>query len=370
MKIAFVSGLGRVWGSYSPECLDRDTGTTVGGGEAALLNLAFGLAENHGHAVTVFYPGEATRYRGVDFQPLPLSTVAVATGDWDCVVSWSDHKLLGYARPGVLRVFSQQLNDVPSDPYFWRDMDGFISPAQTHMDFLFAPIPPEWRAHVKTAVIPNGVNLDLFKDPVSFNLRKRMVGYWSSPDRGLHHLLRIWPKVRRHVPDAELHIFYHLQRYIDSIAGMEKYPEFYWRARSVKGAFGRLKPSDGVVVHGPVNRWQLAKWQKRTKVMAYPLDTLQFTEGFSIACLEAYAAGCRVIAHPADAVEEVHGEAVEWVRGNIYASEYLPRFTEAVVRALLSNENPLAVAGHAKSKAFQWSHAATKLNTFLEGLRA
>ena len=32
--------------------------------------------------------------------------------------------------------------------------------------------------------------------------------YTSSYDRGLEHLLKMWPDVKKSVPDAELHIFY------------------------------------------------------------------------------------------------------------------------------------------------------------------
>ena len=32
--------------------------------------------------------------------------------------------------------------------------------------------------------------------------------YGSSYDRGLEHLLRMWPDIRKEVPDAQLRIFY------------------------------------------------------------------------------------------------------------------------------------------------------------------
>jgi len=37
---------------------------------------------------------------------------------------------------------------------------------------------------------------------------KHWVIYTSSYDRGLEHLLKMWPDVKKAVPDAELHIFY------------------------------------------------------------------------------------------------------------------------------------------------------------------
>lgn len=32
--------------------------------------------------------------------------------------------------------------------------------------------------------------------------------YCSSYDRGLEHLLKMWPEVKKQVPEAELHVFY------------------------------------------------------------------------------------------------------------------------------------------------------------------
>jgi glycosyltransferase involved in cell wall biosynthesis/intein/homing endonuclease/SAM-dependent methyltransferase len=58
----------------------------------------------------------------------------------------------------------------------------------------------------KVIVTQNGLDLSRFDVEVDRNPHKMI--YSSSPDRALPVLLKVWPRIRKLVPDAELHIFY------------------------------------------------------------------------------------------------------------------------------------------------------------------
>lgn len=92
---------------------------------------------------------------------------------------------------------------------------------------------------------------------------KHWVIYTSSYDRGLEHLLKIWPDVKKEVKDAELHIFYGWELfervYRDNPASMA------WMER-----MNKMMEADGVVHHGRVSQTEMEKWIKKCGVWAYP----------------------------------------------------------------------------------------------------
>ena len=360
MRICVVSGLGRVWSDYHPSVLDHDGPTTVGGGEAALLRTSFGLAAR-GHQVTAFVPlsGKPCTYRSARFQHLRDAYPALTSGEFDAVISWSDPTAIRIAPEATRRVYAQQLNDMPPDGAFWEAVDTIVPASATHGRFL-----QQWQpAGCDVAWVPlyGGVVPELYKDAVPFASRKPVVSWWSSPDRGLHHLLIMWPWIRKAVPKAELRIAYHMQRFIEDARELYSFGEAPWRARLLDAALQAARKVGGVKVLGPISRRALSQHQGETKVWAMPFDGIVPTEGLQVSCAEAIAAGCYCISRPDDALREVYDGCVEWVESPLCDDAWRQRFARAVVQALLQMVNPHAQAQAQFAAAFTWEVAALQL---------
>jgi len=193
--------------------------------------------------------------------------------------------------------------------------------------------------------------------------RKHVVSYWSSPDRGLHHLLLIWPNIVKRVPDAELRIFYHPDRFRRDVRGAWHIDEVCWRGQLLDQLMLKKLPS--VKILGVQSRLALARHQAETKVWTYPCDPVSYTEGFGIAAGEAIAAGCYAVARPADALEEAYGEAIEWVRAPVCDADFRARFADAIVKGLLADDVPYKEARLEVLAQHTWANASENLENAL-----
>lgn len=167
---------------------------------------------------------------------------------------------------------------------------------------------------------------------------KRVI-YTSSYDRGLEHLLAIWPKVRESVSDAELHVFY----------GFELFDRFYkdnpasmmWKAKILEG-FNQ----PGVTDHGRVPQEQLVKEYEKSGVWAYPTH---FGEINCISSIKAQAYGCEPVVINYAALQETvqFGRKID---GDIYDEETKILYTAALIDAL---EHPMPK--EKREKMMKWA---------------
>lgn len=367
MKVLVCSGLGQVWGEYTPDILfqTRDDKRTVGGGEAAFLETSFGLAAL-GHTVTVFYPGKAAEYLGVMFRPLGEAYEALSSEDFDAVISWSDPQAIRVAPKRMRRIYAQQLNDMPEDVPFWRNLDALVPASAIHGRFLMSIAPKG--AEVTVIPLYGGVRKERYANALPWSERKPIVSYWSSPDRGLHNLLLMWPEIRAAVPGSILRIFYHLDRFIDgtkTVLHRSSFSDLPWRARIME-KLTRPCPPD-IEIYGAIGRVALAKHQGETKIWAFPFDPVYFTEGLCASAGEAIAAGCWPIARPADALPEVYGNAIQWIHGGVVDSAHRERFANAIIHALRfsGKEHPYTKRGQEFIESFTWMNASLRLQSAL-----
>lgn len=151
--------------------------------------------------------------------------------------------------------------------------------------------------------------------------------YTSSYDRGLQHLLEMWPDIKKAVPEAELHVFYGWQLfdkfYADNPASM------MWKAKMVE-----MMRADGVTDHGRVSQPELVKELKKSGIWAYPTH---FGEINCISGLKAQAFGCEPVVVNYAALQETvqFGRKVE---GDIYDQETKDKFKSELIDAL---RNPM-----------------------------
>jgi len=304
MKIFVASGYG-YWGNFNPSDL-REGDHQIGGGETAMVSISRELAAL-GHDVTVFYDvGYFGMYDGVHYLPSNLYTPLVCQMEHDVLVSWDNPQAFRFADRAKLRVLAFQLNHTEVGALDYS-IDMYFHPSKWHAE-RYHELYPEMDERKSRPRITNGI------DPTRYNpatpperIPHRTI-YSSSPDRGLHHLLRIWPKVRMAVSDAELHVYYEIDKWLKMVDVMAP-PEIVERARIVREFRANDPEAQGVLFHGGIGQAQLATEQMKSAVMAYPCDPTQPTEGFSMTCLEAVTAGCSLVTTDADALQELWADA-------------------------------------------------------------
>jgi glycosyltransferase involved in cell wall biosynthesis len=256
-----------------------------------------------GHEVIAFYNvAYPAKYDGVDYLPMSSFVPLVTTLEHDALISWDNSDAFRFADRARMRVLAFQLNNAMVG-VFDHAVDLYMHPSEWHVD-RFCAMYPEMSRKKCRARITNGI--DPLRYVAEVPREPHRVIYSSSPDRGLHHLLRIWPQVLEKVPDAELNVFYEITNWLKMVelGGTAEVKE---RARLVEQA--RQNGLTRVTFHGGIGQRQLAIEQLKSAVMVYPCDPVQPTEGFSMTCLEAVTAGCSLITSNADALKELWADA-------------------------------------------------------------
>lgn len=168
---------------------------------------------------------------------------------------------------------------------------------------------------------------------------KRVV-YTSSYDRGLEHLLKMWPDVKKAVPDAELHVYY----------GWQLFERFYkdnpgsmaWMQK-----MNDLMKQDGITDHGRIPQHKLAEELTSSSVWAYPTH---FGEINCISAIKAQAYGCEPVVVNYAALRETvkYGRAIE---GDIYDEETQEAFKKELIDAL---NNPMSEEKRKEMMKWAW----------------
>ncbi len=286
-----------------------DRGLT--GSEIAFFMYALEMAKR-GHGVTIFTKVQQVADLRPPF-PAPYSVTCChydewATTyhdqDWGALLSWMTPEPLKIARPGALRVFNQQVSDFGQCEPGWEAWVDLVAPLShshaRHLSTLCSVPRDKWR------VMYNGV------DPSDFRPAPKVSGkmVWaSSHDRGLHWLLEAFPRVKRRVPHAELHVFYDFDG-IEKFSGVpDNSPnplmrELGARSRYCAEALRRLD-GKGVHVRRSVSRSTIKKEMAEAEVLAYPCDPVRYTETFGVTVLEALASGTVPVLCTSDSFEEL-----------------------------------------------------------------
>lgn len=305
MRIIVCSGYG-YWSGICPEDLKSET-IQIGGGETAMFSISRELAAM-GHEVIAFYDTpRATRYDGVDYLPNSMYIQTVTNLEHDVLVSWDFSHAFRFNDRAKVHVLAFQLNDAFIG-VFDHAVDMYFHPSQWHSE-MFHRLYPEMSTTKSIPRITNGIDHTRYTQTTNHRVPHRVI-YSSSPDRGLHHLLRVWPTVVERVPDAELLVFYDMQKWLSIVEQFDAVGASTIttdRAHILKSQMEDGVPN--VKYIGAVGQWRLAREQMQASVMAYPCDPIRPTEGFSMSILEGLIAGCKVITTNADALPELWATA-------------------------------------------------------------
>ena len=181
----------------------------------------------------------------------------------------------------------------------------------------------------------------------------------SSYDRGLQHLLNIWPDVMKEVPKAELHVFY----------GWDLFARFYRdnpERMAWKDKIDHLLQQPGVTHHARVPQPELEKWHKKCGVWAYP------THFYEINCISGIKAQLWgnvpvVMDYAALNTTVKYGTKV---KGEIYDPKVKEEFKNALVRTLKDHkwqdEQRKLMMPWVREK-FHWSKVAKSWSDMFKG---
>lgn len=305
------------------------------------------------------------------------------SGHYDAAIAVNEPDLLRGV-DATVRTCAFWLNDVTfCRAGFDRHCDLFFSPSESHREQMLTR--KTWQRVEVSQQNPNGVEMykpdpdkwiavELGCDPERYlcqygaetiepiaKVPGRVV-YCSSPDRGLHWLLQEWPAIRKAVPHANLHIFYTVQKWIDGLKGTP-YPfppieALRARALYVENALKRLE-GQGVTVRDAVSKETIELEMGRAECLAYPCDTIRWSEGFSCSLLEGCAARACPVTLETDCFPQVYGGVVPMV-----PREDIAGWRDLVVRALTDkawrDEVNARVSAFATERT--WRHTARKMS--------
>jgi len=180
-------------------------------------------------------------------------------------------------------------------------------------------------------VTRNGIDISRFEKSIPRNPLRAV--YSSSPDRGMEVAVKIWPEIRKRVPDAELHIYYGFENWEVSAKSVNDQNQLDLIQRLKQ----MLKDHEkhGVYFHGRVNQEELAKSFLSSGVWCYPS---WFSETSCITAMEAQAAGLRIVTTPIAALNETVADRGVMVSGDWLDPVFQSNFTDKMVTALTTTE--------------------------------
>lgn len=312
---AIWAGAYSYWTEVHPRHLANKNAPQMGGSESAALTTAVELARMGHHVLFACKTPRVERYGGdgageLILCPPGLFPSTVFAENYDVLVAWDGESLFRYNYEHVpVRVLCYQLNH-SEHPVYSHVIDLFFHPSGWHADRFnkeFGIPEDKQLTHMTNATKREWYE----RDPLPPRESKRVV-WASSPDRGLHHLLEAWPLVIAEEPAASLDIYYDMDKWLDIIEqadGMGRQLITTDRAHVVRTRLNALRHDDNmhVTYHGGVSKQAVIDAFLGSQVLAYPCDPAAPTEGFSLTCLEAWAAGCQLVISDADALPELWG---------------------------------------------------------------
>ena len=323
-----------------------------------------------GHDVSLFTVCEGEKpdiWEGVKIYHIrDKMSIITENAEFDAIVSWSEPDILRDLPKKPVKVVCMMLNDFSyCQPGFDEHVDIWTSPCQMLIDHLTTQ--PNSPNKNKIIVLPLGCDPTWYSD-------RRIPGrvIWaSSADRGLHLLLQEWPKIKAAVPHADLRIFYNFN--YTNVEGMEPnsnnhahFLELGHRARYMKETIKRLKHF-GVLHMGSVSRERIQYEMSEASVLAFPCDTVAFTEGFSVTTLEAHASFTVPVIGDADCLGSIYKNS-----GCLMiprpVKNHMKEFTDAVIKSLIDKSFADDVISKCRifAEEYSWANSARKLEGIIK----
>jgi len=188
-------------------------------------------------------------------------------------------------------------------------------------------------------------------------MRSHTLFYGSSYDRGLQHLLKMWPTIYEKFPDATLHICY----------GWNTFDAFFKdnpERQNWKKRMNDAMNLPGIVHHGRVGKKELKKIRQQCGIWVYPTD---FQEINCITALECQSDGVVPVVMNFAALKETVQSGVK-VDGDIWEVEDAKKYIDALLDLMGDEKRWKEESQKATSFAqeFSWKHIANRWSDVLK----
>ncbi len=291
------------WGDVTPATIAK---SGMGGRETCLVKISELWAEK-GHEVVNLVSVEEPYTRRTDaggsitYASSTIATDYLTNFETNVLVSWEEPRILAVPEIrknvefGCIEMqVAHLLNNMPGYDQF---IDGYVCLSEWAAEFLAESDKKVPRQ--KISIIPNGVDLEKFqaKDIQPVGKGPYKFHYSSSPDRGLHHLLKIWPQVLDTYPGSELSVAYGVEGWANS-----QMWSHYEGGQMVQDILHGLS-QPGVKYLGKIGQDELSKVVQDSAALLYPCDTIMATETGCITVIESVASGTPVVITDCDCLE-------------------------------------------------------------------
>jgi hypothetical protein len=202
----------------------------------------------------------------------------------------------------------------------------------------------------KFVVVPNGVQVDLFKSDSNQQKEPYRFCWTSSYDRNLYENLKyIWPRIKEKIPQAEFHIYYG-----DDLLSPE-----------LKTILAPLYNLPGVYNHGRVSLKKIAIEKKRASFQLYVTDTNAEIDCISVR--ESAAAGCIPIITSKAVFGEREGFHVSVE--NAKNPEEMSKAADEIVSLAMNKELVLETSSRIRESSliFDWNKVANEWINHMKG---
>lgn len=326
--------------AYAWEEWNPDTAKTgIGGSEEAIIYLTRELTRL-GWNVHVYgqHGTEAKEYEGVMYHPYWEWSPEEET---DVFISWRNPEILDM-NIKANKKFLWLHDTTPESMVIPRlsKVDKVIVLSEAHAS-LYPNVPPEKLMLSANGIIPEHFNQEVERNP-------HQIAYVSAPDRGIGCLLRMWPEIKKQVPDATLVWAYGWNTF-DKIQAANPH------AMAFKKELQDLMKQDGCTELGRIGHEEVAKTLLSSGVWAYPTE---FYEIFCISAVKAQAAGAIPVCTAVGALINVVEYGTQIIGTDIYQNEEMQKaFVDQVVKDLLNPPDRKEMMDWARSR-WTWANVA------------
>lgn len=352
-EIAIVCGRG--FEKWSPDNLKKG----IGGSEEAVIHISKELT-NLGWEVTVYGDPEkpqdydGVHYRGYyEFNP---------RDEFNVLIGWRNVGF--YNNEWSAKKKYLWLHDVQNPMEYTKERVGNVDKifvlSEAHKATLINDWNKEWLTDDKFLLTGNGIDVKEIesiekemKEAGEFKDGKRII-WTSSYDRGLEHLLNMWPDVIKAVPNAKLDIFYGWNLF-DKV-NYNNPERQAWKAK-----VGKLMGQKGITHHGRVGQDEILRNTFRAGLWAYPTH---FYEISCITAMKCQALGAIPVVTDYAALKETvqHGVRIDVSDSDIYDPEIVREYKNQLIKMLRTGKMALddvrgPMMEWARNK-FSWANVA------------
>lgn len=288
----------------------------IGGSETAVIHMADAW-NRLGARVGIYRGDEATPnsvgiFDGVYYR---------LANEWsheltsDLFISWRIPQVFSKGRPKADKtiLWCHDIHfPIEVKPEWIEHIDTVAVLTEWHKEHLMQmhPFPED-----KMWVTRNGIDPVRYKQDVK--KVKHSYFFTSSHERGLSEILAIWPKIKVAIPDATLNVGYGTY----TASQMLKLRRDHEGLDALRASEQRMYETEGVIYHGRLNQWDLARVQMECEAWLYPWQQGPewgglggFPETYCITALEAMAAKAVPVSRSNAGLAETLKHHVEWTK--------------------------------------------------------